>query len=264
MPAIRTGSGSASPVTPKTPQRSRVYRTPTTPSSPTKALRTPPKVVAPQRVEWADIPVWTDNRSPFQELPIEILDQILSKNSGLALQDHLALSGTCRAIRKAYTESVWRSIHYWFDDSSVAVNLRDNIISNSNKVHVGFRAAAKSAQSEYYTTESIKDEVVEAVNSKTIVLTDAKRAWKLNDAQMANLRYEALPNPHHAHGADMRKYKLAAVRALAFRAHGGPMGHAAHVAKLEERTARAQRTREENGTSPTRRTMVIPFSSPIF
>ncbi|KAG8880381.1 DNA repair protein rad50 [Tulasnella sp. 332] len=227
MPAVRTGS--TSPASPKTPKRSRVNQSPFTPTSPTQKLHpTPSKVVAPQHLEWIDIPVWTDSRSPLQDLPVEILDK-----------------------------SVWGS---WFALKSPAItNLRNNIISSASPDHANTEQMAFTQANLHlsclppnFEPLSVKDEVVNLVNGRTIVLAEAKKVWKVDDAQMANLPYVAEPNPHHHLGASMKKYKLSAVRALAFKAHGGPLGHAAYLEKLAVRAAKT-RAREDNGRSPTKR-----------
>jgi hypothetical protein len=44
----------------------------------------------------------------------------------------------------------------------------------------------------------------------------------------------------------MRLFQKAQVYALAMRMHGGPLGHKAHLKKLEAKSAKAKATREKN------------------
>lgn len=51
----------------------------------------------------------------------------------------------------------------------------------------------------------------------------------------------------------MKLFRVAQVRALALRVHGGLLGHKAHLQKLANTTAKARETREKNGTSPVKK-----------
>lgn len=51
----------------------------------------------------------------------------------------------------------------------------------------------------------------------------------------------------------MKLFRVANVRALALRIHGGPLGHEAHIQKLAAKSAKMRETRERNGTSPVKK-----------
>lgn len=59
----------------------------------------------------------------------------------------------------------------------------------------------------------------------------------------------------------MKLFRVARVRALALRAHGGVYGHQAHLQKLAQTSAKAKQTRIKNGTVPVKKTRfaAIPF-----
>lgn len=80
------------------------------PKSLEKTSRQTPKLII-----WRDIPKWNHTHSPFLNLPLEILDMIVDPENGLSPQDHIALYGTCKQIRQAYTSDFWEvaiSLHF--------------------------------------------------------------------------------------------------------------------------------------------------------
>ncbi|KAF8326384.1 uncharacterized protein EI90DRAFT_3018681 [Cantharellus anzutake] len=66
-----------------------------------------------REIAWRDIPVWKHDRSPFMELPLEILDTITDPQNGLILSDYLALSGVNRGIRRLFTAVVWERLYLY-------------------------------------------------------------------------------------------------------------------------------------------------------
>ncbi|KDQ60826.1 hypothetical protein JAAARDRAFT_31810 [Jaapia argillacea MUCL 33604] len=219
--------------------------------------------------EWSDIPKWDTNKSVLLDMPVEILDKIFGTESGLRLQDHLALSGVCRSIRKAYTEKAWQVLMSHYTLSYTQRTLANHIFSDaciadsspgSEHVPVSLESPpppqpetpTKSRQSKKAKKADLtyRDRVVEIVNEKTLTTTNAKSQYKLTEKELLTLPFTTRVNPHNRYGARMRLFKDARVYALAMRVHGGPVGHEAHLQKLAGRVAKAKATREKNGTVP--------------
>jgi len=74
----------------------------------------------------------------------------------------------------------------------------------------------------------------------------ARSFYKLPENAILSLPFETRRNPRFASAAPMRLFRKAQVYALAMRMHGGPLGHKAHLKKLEARGAKAKVTKENN------------------
>jgi hypothetical protein len=175
-------------------------------------------------------------------MPLEIWDNIFSVDSGLALQDHIAMSGTCKQIRKAYTVDVWKafSLHPFYKDPIV-----NHIFSSAS---ISTDAAEDTSNTSIY-----KEEILNSINRQTINLTSARSTYKVTEKEIMSIPFEEVPNPHGRRLAPMKLFRVARVRALALRVHGGLYGHQAHLRKLAEKSAKAKETRKKNGTLPVKK-----------
>jgi len=75
------------------------------------------------------------------------------------------------------------------------------------------------------------------------------------------LPFEERPNPHGRNLTSMKLFRVARVRALALRVHGGLYGQWAHLKKLAETAAKAKETKKKNGTMPVKKHQAA--SSPV-
>ncbi|EPQ58123.1 hypothetical protein GLOTRDRAFT_136899 [Gloeophyllum trabeum ATCC 11539] len=216
---------------------------------------------------WSDIPEWKTDKCPLLEMPVEILDRIFSPESGLRLQDHLALSGTCRAIRKAYTEQVWKALasystHYGeraivnriFSTAWLARNEPQPATDEAPGQESSSRDQQSPKKGKSKAVMTHKDLVVQMVNySQPLSTTEAKAKYKLTDKELLTLPFGTKRNPYRRNGPPIRSFKDARVYALAMRVHGGPFGHEAHLKKLAERSAKTKATKTKNGTLPVKK-----------
>jgi len=166
--------------------------------------------------------------------------QIFGPESDLNLQDHLALAGTCRRIRAAYTDDIWNALVQTYPRSSnrnSARHIFSNAFSNSLKTR------GKSVQPLYSV---IRARIAGTVNRAMIPTASVRSFYKLPENAILSLPFETRQNPRFASAAPMRLFRAAQVYALTMRMHGGPLGHKAHLKKLEARGTKAKATREKN------------------
>ncbi|KAG8933710.1 hypothetical protein FRC03_004713 [Tulasnella sp. 419] len=208
-----------------------------------------------RRLEWDDIPNWTHNHSPFLSLPVELLDKICGKEGGLQLEDHLALSGTCRMIRSAYTPAVWTSIlarraqtsHSFSEPLYITRTWKDmkddgsadRIFSTAWEIANGIREVPSSPKSNSWRT-TLQDSM-----DKQIPYQHAKRLFKVTDAELATLKHV----DRRVFEPVTKLYNYAAVRSLALRSHGGPLNHMRLI-----RQSRAIQVSKQDSASSSNRT----------
>ncbi|TFK54892.1 hypothetical protein OE88DRAFT_972123 [Heliocybe sulcata] len=224
-----------------------------------KKRKTKAVVISP----WQDIPEWKTDKCPLLEMPVEILDKIFSEESRLRPQDHLAFSGTCRAIRKAYTEPVWKAMVSPYTTSYSDRTILDRIFSTALLSEAPSEGTAEDAASQTQQSPkkgkskavmTHKELVIQMVNySQTLSTTEAKTKYKLTDPQLLTLPFGTRRNPYKRNGPPIRSFKESRVYALAMRVHGGPLGHTAHLKKLAERAAKTHATKAKNGTLPVKK-----------
>jgi hypothetical protein len=86
-----------------------------------------------------------------------------------------------------------------------------------------------------------------ADDEEEMVKTEAKRKFRLNDADLKPLRVRVLPNPHDPNWAPMKLYRVAELTARAARTRHGTRCRAARRARAAfaalVRAARTRRTR---------------------
>ncbi|EGN92448.1 hypothetical protein SERLA73DRAFT_191088 [Serpula lacrymans var. lacrymans S7.3] len=192
------------------------------------------------------------------DLPVEILDKIFGPESGLRLQDHLALSGTCSKIRQAYTDNVWaalnpipprlfdprdtRLIHIFSNAGDRNTDNGDSEITPSPLPGPGVfpLSSAEAALS--------RQKAIDSINNSSVTAAQTKSMYKLSQNQALSIPYTNRHNPHGRYAAPIRLFVEARVRALAFRIHDGPLGHQKHIKRLETMAEKGRATRERNGT----------------
>ncbi|KAH7930758.1 hypothetical protein BV22DRAFT_32241 [Leucogyrophana mollusca] len=221
-----------------------VAETPDSEAGPSVPAKKQKKAAITKVSEWTDIPRWESSRSPLMEMPVEIWDKIFGSDSGLVMQDYLALSGTCRQIRAAFTPQIWKGLHDLHYFSRPIGPVIRHIFSTASPVGGSPMASLSDASCNTY-----KDRVVTIVDDTKLPATDARKTYKVTEKELMRLPYTVKPNPHRRSGSPMKLFNTARVRALAYRLHGGPLGHAAHLKKLAEKDAKAKATRKQNGTT---------------
>ncbi|KZT26201.1 hypothetical protein NEOLEDRAFT_1132202 [Neolentinus lepideus HHB14362 ss-1] len=235
---------------------------PETGSQSNKKQKTKTAVIPP----WTDIPEWETGRCPLLEMPVEILDKIFSEESHLRPQDHLAFSGTCRAIRKAYTEAVWKAMVSPYTTSYSERAIVNRIFSTALLTEASSESATEDGAAPSSQTQQSpkkgkskavmthRELIVQMINySQNLSTTEAKAKYKLTDKELLTLPFTARRNPYKRNGPPMRSFKDSRVYALAMRVHGGSLGHDAHLKKLAQRAAKTHATKTKNGTLPVRK-----------
>ncbi|KAL7409640.1 hypothetical protein BDY24DRAFT_402511 [Mrakia frigida] len=84
------------------------------------------------------------------------------------------------------------------------------------------------------------------VNNPRIAATEAKKIYKVSDAELLTIPLVA---PLATPKSRPRYFITSAVDALAVRSHGGSVGHQEYLIKMAERAEKAAATRERNGTT---------------
>ncbi|GAA5881454.1 hypothetical protein JCM3774_005088 [Rhodotorula dairenensis] len=87
------------------------------------------------------------------------------------------------------------------------------------------------------------EEGIADIAKQRITKTTAKKAYKLNDAELGRLPYIQKPNPHYRSAAPMQLYVEAAVERLAYKLHGGYQGQLQLLRKSADRAAKTEQTR---------------------
>lgn len=184
------------------------------------------------------------------EMPLEIWDKIFGVDSNLALQDHMAMAGTCKQIRRAYTEDVWKALEYiWYNRCNKTTN------------HIFSTASLTSETPEGQFIGEYQELIADRINTRAINLTRARLTYKVTEREIMTLPFELKRNPHGRNAALMKWFNIARVRALGLRVHGGPHGHAEHLKKLAAKDAKAKETRRKNGTIQVRQPRPVAASS---
>ncbi|EGN92447.1 hypothetical protein SERLA73DRAFT_191084 [Serpula lacrymans var. lacrymans S7.3] len=217
--------------------------------SPKKARRKPKSRSEYVPPGWTDIPTWQTNKSFLMDLPLELWDKIFGPASSLTLQDHLSFSGTCRQIRRAYTEDVWKTLKIMHQAPN---HLFTDIITR-NPQHDESPDVVLGSLIQTY-----KANVIIEVNWPRVTTVAARSEFKLTEKELLSLPYTTRRNPQGPN-TPIREFYRARVRALAYRIHGGPLGHIAHLKKVAERNKKAKATREKNGTLPKKRVKPASF-----
>ncbi|GMK58188.1 hypothetical protein CspeluHIS016_0502200 [Cutaneotrichosporon spelunceum] len=87
-----------------------------------------------------------------------------------------------------------------------------------------------------------RDKAAASLYEKRLNKTTANDLYKLTDAELATLKHVLAANPLNK-ATPRRLFLETAVEALAYRVHGGPVGHAMYHAKMTERIKKGRETR---------------------
>ncbi|KAF8326383.1 uncharacterized protein EI90DRAFT_1947422 [Cantharellus anzutake] len=213
---------------------------------------------AAEDLVWRDIPVWTHSRSPFMELPVEILDKITDPGNGLSLSDYLAISGVCREIRGLFTADVWEKLHRLYMGVRMPTLLIfENHLNHIRRTNITFLNTIWSSgwlairNGEIPTFNcgdtSYKSEVLRMLDfwgptCQQIDLLSAVDRYGLTPLEGKILLCDPRKRLIHDSAGDWDGWAIrlppnytlpeAKVRRLAYMAHGGPRGHAEHMRKI--------------------------------
>ncbi|WVQ93962.1 hypothetical protein IAU59_001040 [Kwoniella sp. CBS 9459] len=95
--------------------------------------------------------------------------------------------------------------------------------------------------SEHYWASKYRYLAAEEAKRGHIIKADAMRIYKVSEAELLCLRHSLVPNPMNGKG-----YLRSAVEALAWRSHGGPIGHRWHLEWVADKMAKISETRKAN------------------
>ncbi|KAF9504659.1 hypothetical protein BS47DRAFT_632239 [Hydnum rufescens UP504] len=179
---------------------------------------------------WRDIPQWEDDRCPFFDLPVEILDKITSTSSHLELCDYVALSGVSRMIRALFTAEVWKALLL-------------NTCTFPCAIRHGYNSCVDRIWSTGWLAGHAKNPF-EIPDDRDVGACPEREA--LTTAALKTLKYRRSPNSHHHCAPEMWLFPEAAVYRMALMTHGGPFGHEAYLKKVAETAAKAKATKEAN------------------
>ncbi|WWD05946.1 hypothetical protein V865_004031 [Kwoniella europaea PYCC6329] len=190
-------------------------------------------------------PVWKDdNGKPDEEYYLEIKkkdDNSLTtkkeqKSSGIMptkVPESFSkrLKKKIKDIRSKTIGGVWKTpVESDDDDHEEDYDVRQSTSKDASKVMWA---------SEY------RKKAVQAAHSKHIGKSEAMREFKITDAELLCLKHMLVPNSMNKK-SPQQIFWYSAVEALAYRSHGGPIGHRLHVQRWHTMNEKNLSTRRNN------------------